>query len=77
MESRRGHGSDEPRDDVRGLEHQRARAVPPRPLEAELELAVRAALEAVLRDGRAGDVLAEPLHSPAIPAVHDLSGRSA
>ncbi len=66
MESWRRHRGDQTRDDVRGLEHERARAVPPRPLEAELELAVRAALEAVLRDGRACNVLAEPLHSPAI-----------
>ncbi len=74
MESWRRHRGDQTRDDVRGLGHERARAVPPRPLEAELELAVRAALEAVLRDGRACNVLAEPLHSPAIPAVHDLHG---
>lgn len=56
MPARRRHRGDQARDEVGRLEDQRASTVAPSTLEAELELAVSAALEAVLRDRGARDV---------------------
>jgi hypothetical protein len=51
------------------FEHDGARAILPRALERELEPAIGAALEPVLRDGRTGDVATQPLELPSVPSV--------
>jgi hypothetical protein len=57
-----------------GLEHEAAAAVLPGALEGQLEPSVGVALEAVLGDGRPGDVLAEPFELSAIASVDALLG---
>lgn len=52
MPARRRHRGHEPRDEVSRFEHERPRTVPSDLLEAELELAVPAALEAGSRNTR-------------------------
>jgi hypothetical protein len=74
MPARRGHRSNQPHHEVVGLEHDRARAVFPRALEAELEPAVGQALKPVLCNRWASDIAAEPLEPPPVATVHALFG---
>lgn len=66
--------SDEPSDEVVGLEDDSAGAVAPDALQPELEPAVVAAQEAVLSQWWPSDVTAEPLELPAVAAVDALLG---
>jgi hypothetical protein len=52
-----------------GLEHEGARVVLPRMLEAELERAVRQALEPFLCNRRASDIAAEPLELSPVATI--------
>jgi hypothetical protein len=63
---------DEPDQQVVRLEDERAGAVLPHALEAELEPSIVAEGETVLCDRRSGDVLAEPLDLSAVVAVDAL-----
>ena len=62
-----GHRGDQPDQQVSRARADRARAVLPRVLEWELELAVGEPLEPVLGDRRAGDVATETLELSAVP----------
>ena len=48
--------------------------VAPNVFERQLEPAIAAELEAILSEGRSGDVSAEPLHLWSVAAVHDALG---
>src|SRR5690606_10497542 len=72
VEAWRGHRGNEPDHEVIRLEQDRARAVTPRMLEAELEPAVGEALEPFLSDRRPRDVTAQPLELPAIAPIDRL-----
>ena len=73
MKARGRHCRGQARNQVVRLEHERARAVPPGLLEAELEPTIRAPREAVLRDGWPRDVLAESLDASTVSTIDNLS----
>src|SRR5258708_4443595 len=69
----RRYRGDETEHQVFGRKHDGARAVFPDALERELERAIGARGEPVLRDGRACHVTAEPLELASVTAVDPLT----
>ena len=74
MLPRRRDGRDEPSEQVFGLEQKRLGAVAPGALEGELHAAVGAERDALLRQGRAQEIAAQPLDARAVVALHTLAG---
>ncbi|MBI2892542.1 MAG: hypothetical protein HYY06_03255 [Deltaproteobacteria bacterium] len=72
MEAWGRHCGHQPDQEILGLKDESAGAISPDAFERELEAAIGTELEALLSDGRPGDVLAEPLDLSSVAAVDDL-----